>query len=102
VQTLDPMVHAPSDIAQQALHSRAAPRPLPGELPLRVIDQPGGAILRCLCGLETARLVKSTVNDSMTGLRSSGPARPRLSPDLSPAAILAMVVHAESCDRWRR
>lgn len=68
-----------------------------GELPLRIVDQPGGATLRCLCGLEAARLVRSTVNRSMVGLRSSGRERPRLSPDLSPAAILAMVLHAEQC-----
>ena len=92
-----PMVHAQSDIAQQAPCPRGAPRPLARELPLRIVSQPGGAVLRCLCGLEACRLVRSTVNNSMTGLRSSGAARPRLSPDLSPAALLAMVVHAQAC-----
>jgi hypothetical protein len=71
------------------------------ELPVRIIDQPGGAILRCLCGLEAARLVKSTANYSMIGLRSSGPARHAVGADLSPAAVLAMVLHARGCERGR-
>ena len=69
-----------------------------GELPLRVVDQPKGAVLRCLCGLEAARLVKSTVNRSMLGLRGSGPAQMSVGPDLSPAAVLAMILHAQQCE----
>jgi hypothetical protein len=72
-----------------------------GELPLRVVDQPGGAVLRCLCGLEAGRLIKSTGNYTMVGLRGSGLARARIGPDLSPAAVLAMVLHAQLCPTGR-
>ena len=66
-----------------------------------MVDQPGGAVLVCLCGLEAGRLIKSTVNRSMAGLRGSGPARLRIGPDLGPAALLAMVVHAQKCERGK-
>ena len=71
-----------------------------GELPLRIIDQPGGPVIRCLCGAEASVIRKSTANNSMIGLRASGPSRPLLGPDLSPAAVLMMVAHAQACTRF--
>jgi hypothetical protein len=67
------------------------------ELPLRIIDQPGGPVVRCLCGRELAQIRRSTGNNSMVGLRSSGPARPLLGSDVSPAALLVMIAHARQC-----
>lgn len=72
-----------------------------GELPIRVIDQPGGPVLRCLCGAESSTLRRGTVNRSMPGLRGSGPAQLRAGPDMSPAALVIMAAHARSCERGR-
>lgn len=68
-------------------------------LPLRIIDQPGGPVIRCLCGAEGAVLRAGLANRSMTGLRGSGPALSRASPDLTPAAVLRMILHARNCAR---
>lgn len=71
-----------------------------GELPLRIVrNEAGDLIIRCLCGLESSSFYRSTINRSMTGLRSSGAAITRLRPDASPAAVLAMAIHAEICQR---
>ncbi len=72
-----------------------------GELPLRIIDTGRGIIVRCLCGAESATLRRATVNTSMPGLRSSGAAMTHASPDLTPAGILRMAVHAKNCLRGR-
>lgn len=66
-------------------------------LPLAVYEQPGGFVLRCDCGAETALVRQSTVNHTMTRLGGSGPRRPRLSPDVGPAAVLAAIMHARAC-----
>lgn len=70
-----------------------------GVLPLRVVDQPGGAVIRCLCGAEAATLRKAVTQ--MAGLRAAAPL-PGLSPDITPAAVLNMIIHARSCAaaRW--
>jgi hypothetical protein len=69
-----------------------------GELPLRIIDQPGGATVRCLCGAEAATLRRAS-----TGmLRMRGAVSlPGLSPDVSPAGLLMMIAHAKQCERGR-
>ena len=43
-----------------------------GELPIRVIDQPGGATLRCLCGTELATLRKGLVAGQALALNGAG------------------------------
>ena len=68
-----------------------------GELPLRILYQPGGPVIVCLCGREASVVRRGTVNESMTGLRSSGSARTLLGPDVSPAAVLMMIAHARAC-----
>jgi len=68
-------------------------------LPLRIIDQPGGPVIRCLCGAEAAVARPALANRGMVGLRSSGPRIERLRPDLSPHAVLSMVIHAKRCRR---
>lgn len=65
-----------------------------GELPLRVVDQPGGAVIRCLCGQELATLRKGTTQ--MGGLRAAA-ALPHLSPDLTPGGLAIMVAHGKQC-----
>ena len=64
------------------------------ELPLRIVDQPGGAVIRCLCGAEAASIRRATTQ--MSGLRASA-ALPGLAPDVTPAGILMMIVHARAC-----
>jgi hypothetical protein len=68
-----------------------------GELPLRVVESDGGFVIRCLCGAEAA-LVRPAVTQ-MAGLRASVKTHPRITPDLSPAAVLRMVAHARTCSR---
>lgn len=70
-----------------------------GELPLRVVDAPGGPVLRCLCGAESAVIRSGLANSTMTRLRSSGPAMPHASADLTPAAVMRMILHAKNCLR---
>jgi hypothetical protein len=68
-------------------------------LPLRIIDQPGGPVIRCLCGAEAAVIRAGLSNSTMTGLRGSGPALSHAGPDLTPAAVMRMVLHAKGCAR---
>ncbi len=70
------------------------------ELPLRIIDQPGGAVIRCLCGAELAAL-KRGLAGGVAFARTAGanPAQGKLSPDVSPAGLLIMVSHAQRCQR---
>lgn len=57
-----------------------------GELPIRVIDEPGRPLrLAGLCGAEVA----VTADGS------------RISADASPAALMRMVLHARSCQRCK-
>ena len=70
-----------------------------GELPIRIVDDGSGPVLRCLCGAESATLRKGTVNRSMTRLRSSGPAALAMAAGLTPADLLIMVAHARTCAR---
>ena len=65
------------------------------ELPLRIIDQPGGAVIRCLCGAELATLRRGVTR--MAGLRQAV-ALPHLSPDITAAGLVVMVAHAKACD----
>lgn len=64
------------------------------ELPLRIIDQPGGAVIRCLCGAEAA-----TLRRGITPTRAMRRAVQlnQLSPDVTPAAVLIMILHARAC-----
>lgn len=64
------------------------------ELPLRIIDQPGGAVIRCLCGAELSTLRRGTTE--IPGMRSSVRLL-HLSPDITPAGLMIMVVHAKQC-----
>ena len=70
-----------------------------GELPLRIIDQPGGPVIRCLCGVESARVTAASDGAApivRAARRLSAPAR-GLAPDVSPGALLRMVAHAKAC-----
>jgi len=71
-----------------------------GELPLRIVEQPGGPVIRCLCGAEASVLRRSMAN-GLWVVVLDGPARIRLGPDVSPAAVLSMIVHAQVCTRVR-
>lgn len=68
-------------------------------LPVVVIDHPQGLILACLCGAEGALIRKGLANDTMTGLRGSGEAMPRLRADVTPAGLLRIILHAQRCVR---
>lgn len=57
------------------------------ELPLRVVDTPAGPVIRGLCGLEAAILDPR---------RRQDPTRV-MAPDVSPAALMRMVLHARRC-----
>jgi hypothetical protein len=68
------------------------------ELPLRIIDQPGGLVIRCLCGAEAA-VVKPA--PPVAAIVRAGHSMRRtnrtLSPDGTPAAVLRMALHAQQC-----
>jgi hypothetical protein len=66
----------------------------PGELPLRIVDQPGGAVIRCLCGAEAATLRRAV---TPTRAMRSAVQLNQLSPDVTPAAVLMMILHARKC-----
>lgn len=68
------------------------------ELPLRILDQPGGAVIRCLCGAELSTLRRGTT--VLAGLRQAV-ALPHLSPDITAAGLVVMVAHAKACARGR-
>jgi hypothetical protein len=72
------------------------------ELPLRVYDQPGGAVVRCLCGLELARMRKGVEGGRLMA-RTTGMNRGQvqLGPDVTTPGLLAMVVHASACKTGR-
>ncbi len=63
-------------------------------LPLRIVDQPGGAVIRCLCGAELATLRRGLTE--LPGMRSAV-YMPHLSPDVTARGLLVMVVHAKAC-----
>ncbi|HEV2375173.1 MAG TPA: hypothetical protein VGS19_23815 [Streptosporangiaceae bacterium] len=68
-------------------------------LPLRVIDQPGGLVIRCLCGAESA-VVRPSSELSVAVVRAShgvGTLNRGVSPDVSPAAVVRMAAHAKTC-----
>jgi hypothetical protein len=69
------------------------------ELPLRIIDQPGGIIIRCLCGAEAAVVKPATTGAAaiVRAAHSQRVANRGLSPDLTPAAVLRMALHAQQC-----
>jgi hypothetical protein len=69
------------------------------ELPLRIIYQPGGITIQCLCGAESA-VVKPAATASAAIIRANrGMSRTNraLSPDGTPAGLLRMALHARSC-----
>lgn len=66
-------------------------------LPLVIIEQDSCFVLTSLCGAESGVLKKGTANGTMPGLRGSGPALPRVAPDLTTGGILSLAVHAKSC-----
>jgi len=70
-----------------------------GELPLRIVDQPKGAVIRGLCGVEAASLRRAVT--VLPGLRRAVPL-PGLSPDVTPAAVLMMIAHAKRCERCQQ
>lgn len=69
------------------------------ELPLRIIDQPGGPVIRCLCGAEAAIVYPAASGTAaiITANRGTGVRNRGLSPDLTPAAVLRMVAHVKAC-----
>jgi len=72
-----------------------------GELPLRVVDQPGGAVIRCLCGRELAAMRRGLATGRLAARSGSGINRGQvhLSPDLTIHGLLVMVAHAMSCEK---
>ena len=56
------------------------------ELPLRIIDDPNGPIIQCLCEAEAATIRTD---------------RDRVARDVSPAAVARMAMHARTCLRGR-
>jgi predicted alpha/beta-fold hydrolase len=69
------------------------------ELPLRIVDQPGGAVIRCLCGHELATLRRGVTG--LTGMRRDA-YLPHLAPDITAAGLVVMVAHAKACAEGRR
>ena len=69
-------------------------------LPLQFIDQPGGTVIRCLCGAELALAQRGLANELLR-LRQSA-YRTHMGPDLSPAGVLRMTLHARNCSRGRQ
>lgn len=69
-----------------------------GELPLRVVDTPGGPYIRCLCGAE-ATVMRPELNYQRGGLVRTNRAQVKAGSDLSPAALIRMVAHAKACVR---
>ena len=67
--------------------------------PLLIVDRPGGPVIQCLCGAESAVIRNGLANRDMVGLRSSGPAQAHASADLTGAGVMRMVLHAKSCVR---
>lgn len=68
-----------------------------GELPLRIVAQPGGAVIRCLCGAEVA-----TVRRGLARGHRMAVSQPGLSPDVTPAGLLMMIAHAGRCQRGQQ
>jgi hypothetical protein len=69
------------------------------ELPLRIVDQPGGTVIRCLCGAELATLRRGVA--ALAVLRQAV-TLPHLSPDITAAGLVVMVAHAKTCADGRR
>jgi hypothetical protein len=72
------------------------------ELPLRIVQQPGGATIRCLCGLELARMRKG-VSGGVKFARAAGGNRALMSlaADVTTPGLAAMVAHAMACQRGK-
>ena len=72
------------------------------ELPLRVIDQPGGAVIRCLCGRELATLRRGNAGHKLRRPSGRNEYEARsislLSPDISAHGLAVMVAHALTCN----
>jgi hypothetical protein len=72
------------------------------ELPLRIVQQHGGAIIRCLCGRELATIRRGSAAELIR--RPSGRTTmdvrsiPLLSPDITAHGLAIMVAHALTCD----
>ncbi len=69
------------------------------DLPLRIAETPGGYVIRCLCGAESAT-VKASAEPAgaiVRAARGSAVANRGISPDVSPAAVLRMALHAKRC-----
>jgi len=71
------------------------------ELPLRIVDQPGGTIIRCLCGRELASMRRGSASEALKRPegRNSYEARSiaRLSPDITAHGLAIMIAHALTC-----
>ena len=73
------------------------------ELPLRIIAQPGGAVIRCLCGRELAQVRRRSGADLARPRRGAYEARSLagLAPDITAAGLAVMVAHALQCTEAR-
>ena len=71
------------------------------QLPLIVVDQPGGATIRCLCGAEPATLRRGLAVGLQMARTGTGQnrGRARLAADLTTPGLLMMVLHAGRCKR---
>lgn len=67
------------------------------ELPLRVVDTPGGLRLVCLCGAE-ATVIRPGLANELIRLKASH-SRPKASAGLTPVGLLRLVLHAKTCVR---
>jgi hypothetical protein len=72
------------------------------ELPLRIVNQPGGAVVRCLCGRELATLRRGNASARLRRPAGRNTYEARgialLSPDITAHGLAVMVAHALTCE----
>lgn len=81
------------------------PEPAGKVLPLEIVDQPGGAVIRCKCGRELAQVRRRSAVARIAAPRHGSydaPAVIGLAPDITAAGLAVMVAHAKQCRDVRR